>query len=457
MGSISDLKHVAVKIEGGGDVFVLDNGAVIDAEADAMLQALHSRSTGGFLKHLDLLEKKGADNFMSKFYVGYGHKSIGDCGTTTIFLEGISMLAAKAIQHSKLYNGQEASTRYVDFSKQAFIDPTSSDLGNAILEKQREFYLSLSEPVQAHLKELFPITEGDKENTYNKAIEARAFDIARGFLPSGASTNIAWHSNLRQIADRLLFLRHHPLAEVRNVALAIEKAVMIKYPNSFSTKRYEDTEAYQDEIAKNYYYHNDQQRELTIDSSNIDSEKLNAYRELIEARPMKTEFPTSLNLLGDIKCSFKLDFGSFRDLQRHRALNQRMPLITFDLGFNKFYLESLPNDTLKRALSHLAEIELMVKDLDLSREDMQYLIPMGFNTANSFTGTLPALVYMVELRATRFVHPTLRAVAQDIAKYIRDEMNIPMHLDQEAGMFDVRRGEHDIVIEDDVVQPPVAV
>jgi hypothetical protein len=30
------------------------------------------------------------------------------------------MLGAKAIQDSKLYNGQEASTRYVDFSKQKF-------------------------------------------------------------------------------------------------------------------------------------------------------------------------------------------------------------------------------------------------------------------------------------------------------------------------------------------------
>jgi len=72
---------------------------------------------------LEVLAEKGADNFMSKFYVGYGHKSIGDCGSITLFIEGVSMLGAKAIQDTKLYNGQEASTRYIDFSKQPILNP----------------------------------------------------------------------------------------------------------------------------------------------------------------------------------------------------------------------------------------------------------------------------------------------------------------------------------------------
>jgi hypothetical protein len=36
------------------------------------------------------------------------------------------MLVAKAIQDNKLYSGQEASTRYVDFSKQKFINVANS-------------------------------------------------------------------------------------------------------------------------------------------------------------------------------------------------------------------------------------------------------------------------------------------------------------------------------------------
>jgi thymidylate synthase ThyX len=112
----------------GINIFILDTDSRINAEAEAMLQALHSRSTGGLLEHLKVLEKKGAANFMSQFYVGYGHKSIGDCGSITIFVEGCSMLAAKAIQDSKLYNGQEASTRYIDFSQQPMINPLGSEI-----------------------------------------------------------------------------------------------------------------------------------------------------------------------------------------------------------------------------------------------------------------------------------------------------------------------------------------
>ena len=96
--SIESLKHTVKELNGGGMVMILDTGAVIGPESQAMIQALHSRSTGGVKHHLEILAKKGAENFMANFYVGYGHKSIGDCGTITLFIEGISMLAAKAIQ-----------------------------------------------------------------------------------------------------------------------------------------------------------------------------------------------------------------------------------------------------------------------------------------------------------------------------------------------------------------------
>jgi len=73
---------------------------------------------------------------------------------------------------------------------------------------------------------------------------------------------------------------------------------------------------------------------------------------------------------------------------------------------------------------------------------------MGFNTSNYFTGDLPAIVYMVELRATRFVHPTLRHRAAEMANIIESEFKnegLMIHLDKDMDRFDVKRGEHDIV------------
>ena len=98
----------------------------------AMLQALYSRSPASVVDHLDKVLAAGSGKFMERYYVGYGHASIGDCGVTTLFIENYSMLAAKAIQDNPLYSGQEASTRYLDFAQQPMIDPYNHPASSAI-------------------------------------------------------------------------------------------------------------------------------------------------------------------------------------------------------------------------------------------------------------------------------------------------------------------------------------
>ena len=90
------------------EIFVIDGHDVPSPEDTAMLHALYSRSPKSVQEHLKQVREKGSSAFHKKFYVGFGHKSIGDCGTTSIFIENVSMLAAKAIQDNPLYNGQEA-------------------------------------------------------------------------------------------------------------------------------------------------------------------------------------------------------------------------------------------------------------------------------------------------------------------------------------------------------------
>ncbi len=282
MTDLEKLQHKSAELKNNGEVIVLDTGSVITAEDQAMIQALHSRSTGGLRSHLRKLAKVGSGNFMKNFYVGYGHKSIGDCGTTTMFVEGVSFLAAKAIQDFALYSGQEASTRYIDFSEQDFIDPTRTEPGGELLEMQRAFYLAAQTPTREMLREMHPRGDED-EKKYDKAINARTFDITRGLLPAGGATNLAWHANLRQAADRLLFLRHHPLPEVQEIALGLEDVLKQHHPHSFNHKKYPETEDYQDAIATHLFYHDpDSPENPLVDLSKIDRRTLNQFRDLIE-------------------------------------------------------------------------------------------------------------------------------------------------------------------------------
>jgi len=445
------LRHSTEKLKQKNSfVLVINNGAEIDGQAEAMLQALHSRSTGGIKNHLRILKEKGADNFMEQFYVGYGHKSIGDCGSATVFVEGVSMLVAKAIQDWRLYSGQEASTRYVDFSKQIFLNPAKTKAGEQILENWREFYLKSQKPVQEHLKEKYSRQKNENENIYDKAIVARAFDITRSWLPAGATTNVSWRMNFRQFADELMLLRYHPLEEVRDVAEKTEKALKKMYASSFGHERFPKTEKYNKFLMeKKYYFENTKAKNFQVLFNGIDKKLLNNYATVLKQRPLKAEFPTAIAECGVVGYEFLLDFGSFRDLQRHRAVAQRMPLLTLRHGFNEWYLESLPKDLRKEAKEFLKQQVKSIKQLKVNKFDKQYYIPMGYQVPCRVIGDLKALVYLVELRSTRFVHPTL---VKQILKMIKDlkrkfsNYGLVIHQDDEPNRFDVRRGEQDIIV-----------
>jgi len=442
--------HVIKKLSNGGFILVLNTQAKIDGQAEAMLQALHSRSTGGIKHHLKILKEKGAENFMKRFYVGYGHKSIGDCGSATVFVEGISMLAAKAIQDWRLYSGQEASTRYVDFSRQKFLDSTGTKEGKEILENWRKFYLRLQKPLREYLKKQFPRQKKEKEEIYEKAINARAFDIARAFLPAGATTNVAWRMNFRQFADELMLLRHHPLEEVRDIAEKTEMALKNMYSSSFGQERFPQTEKYNEYwMRKKYYYENKKVKNFKLLYDNINRKLLVNYRDILEKRPKKTELPTMIGECGTLAYEFLLDFGSFRDLQRHRAIVQRMPLLVLDHGFNPWYLNALPSELKKEAEEFIKAQEKKIKKMKISKEERQYFIAMGYRVPCRFAGDLKALVYLAELRSTRFVHPTLvEQILKMIAslKKLFAKDGLIFHLDEEPNRFDVQRGEQDIII-----------
>lgn len=449
---VLDLTHSTRDIPGGGFVLVLNTGAVITPEAEAMLQALHSRSVGGIREHLKTLAVKGPQKFMESYYVGYGHKSIGDCGTTTIFIEGVSMLVAKAIQDWLLYSGQEASTRYIDFANQSFIDPVGSHDSHRILERWRTFYLAAQEPVREHLRKLFPRANGEDEKVYEKAIYARSFDILRGFLPAGAATNLAWHTNLRQAADHIGLIRYHPLSEVRVVAEAIESALQEAHPSSFGHKRYEATERYRNFWMRTGYYFLDRSIksvEPKIARDSIDRELLrDEYAQFLKNRPPKTELPKQMAECGTMQFEFLLDFGSFRDIQRQRSVIQRMPLLTSHFRMHPWYLASLPEEEREAGQSLVVRQCADITTVPANLLERQYYYPMGMLVPCRLTGDLPALVYIAELRAQATVHPTLQETALAMANMLEEKfggMGLTLHVDRNPGRFSLKRGTHDIV------------
>lgn len=74
---------------------------------------------------------------------------------------------------------------------------------------------------------------------------------------------------------------------------------------------------------------------------------------------------------------------------------------------------------------------------------------MGYAVPVSLTGDLSAFTYLVELRSTPFVHPTLQKRALEMAKVLEDTFGgcgLKLHVDYDTlGRFDAKRGNHDIM------------
>jgi thymidylate synthase ThyX len=457
-------------------IFIHDD---IHPEDCAMLQALYSRSPDSVVNHLEKVKAAGSGKFMSQFYVGYGHASIGDCGSTTIFLENYSMLAAKAIQDNPLYSGQEASTRYLDFNVQPLYDPYNHPASRAILDGWMALYNRTMPQLQAALKKQYPFdpTRYKSEKVWENATKARAFDILRGFLPIGTTTLFSWSTNLRQARDQLMRLKFHPLPEIRQLARDLFGQIRQKYPNSFTGEemaengRYAQRDAYaQAEAGREHFVSRAdllkrgrltaadearlKQGEMVVDRRALDLDSLRANEKAaLAGRPSGAALSRRFIQYGTYNLYFKLDFGSFRDIQRHRNGLGQVPLVENWCGILPWYSQQLEEhlgDGYPAFAAEVARLFAAIPALPAQGVQTtpwldQYLHPMGTAVLCHAAYTVPQVLYVAELRSQKTVHPTLRPIAQAMGQVLAHDLpGLALYLDTDADGWNAKRGEQTI-------------
>lgn len=444
-------------------VLIVDD---LSPEDVAMLQALYSRSAESVEVHLEKVKASGSGKFMQNYYVGYGHKSIADCGSTTLFVENVSLLCAKAIQDWPLYSGQETSTRYIDMSKQRVIDPIKSPTSRLIVDEWMNFYTTKQEPVAAHVRAQYPRRPDEKEDAYERAVKARTFDILRGFLPAGITTQLSWHTNLRQAGDHLAWLIEHPAPEVRDIARQMRQLLATHYSSSGAGMSLPAVAGIQNsdgtaerlkwvaEAASEWSYSIDA-KDCPVGDQMFESIRFAisaAHLDLLKKRPRGCVLPHWMTDFGRASFDFSLDFGSYRDLQRHRNGVVRMPLLDTSLGFEPWYLDQLDKQTRRDAEKLIAlQTDRIRSDLGISpdvsatRVEKQYITALGYRVPCVVTMALPALLYFLELRTQKTVHPTLRTRALQMAKrFTAMWPDLALHIDRDPDDWTVRRGNQTI-------------
>ena len=399
-------------------------------EDNAMLQAMYSRSDKSIKERIKDLEKLDSGKFMSQYYVGYGHGSIGDCGSVTVYIEEVSMVASVAIQHHMLYNGQEMSTRYIDFRNQGFYNPLSGTEHERtfaeLYEKFREFYVSVQDDLTDRYAKEYPYSmysaDGVNERVWRNAVKAKALDKAREFIPVCTHTSLSLHgsiSALRDNATRLLSIDYDGLTETAEIAKGLIDTLAENVPNSVGEM--EDFIKTADKILPACFVLDDfglnetnsttSAKVVSLSSPDIpDSDELSyhhALRSCLRTGGDKTRFPIGVSILDPrITVLGVMSYGAYRDVHRHRTLYRDCSLPTLSSSKFSNCLNYLSDE---RKQEFIDLVNLANDKLGgLEGEPVNYLAILGTPVTVALSGQLDAWNYFISLRSGPSVHYDVR-------------------------------------------------
>ncbi len=130
-----------------------------------------------------------------------------------------------------------------------------------------------------------------------------------------------------------------------------------------------------------------------------------------------------------------MDYGAYRDVQRHRMATQTMQPLSPTLGFARAAeWEAFGYaDRFDALMARAAHTFTQMQEAGLTHE-AAYALPLATRVRALFTWNLREVTHFVELRSARQGHPSYRKVAQDvyyavaaeyplIARYLRPNLN----------------------------------
>jgi thymidylate synthase ThyX len=394
-----------------------------------------------------------ARQFHEKWVVGYGHASVAEHAVVHLAIEDVSIIATKIIEDSRLASYTEKSTRYVLFDDDRFyrVPRLMSSPYASLYEDTVRFLLktygTLVPPLVEHIKATVPQRGGQSERAHDTACRAKAYDLLRYLIPACTLTNLGMTINARALEHLLTKLFSHPLDEVRHVAVLMKQEAMKIVPTLL---KYADYNVYlaETEQALQQLSREVLTRETAIDTPTVSlvrypddaEEQLTAailyryshlaWRQVCEQvsklsptrrqdiidEYLKRRGPHDqpLRALEHLYYTFDivLDFGAFRDIQRHRMATQTRQDLSIDYGY------SLPEELIAYGLQQ-PFVDGMARAADAYTQiaaefplEAQYVLPLAYRVRVLFTWNLRELCHFIQLRSAKQGHPSYRSIAQ---------------------------------------------
>ncbi|HVB76776.1 MAG TPA: FAD-dependent thymidylate synthase [Candidatus Nitrosotalea sp.] len=406
-----------------------------------------------------------AESFYERVLVGYGDDSVAELAGAHLALEGVSTLAAKSLEGSRIgISPLEKSTRYVRF------DRPGSD-GRSLYHRAPELdhpayepsmdrlfsaYSELLEPLIESIRLRHPHTADESERAWRSATRAKALDLLRGLLPASTLTNLGLYGNGRALEYLITKMAADPLPECRSLALQMQAELNSVIPAFVrralderhgrpAADRLRDIQQRVGRLAPAPRPRPDAAGVRLLDfdpgaeekvvvaalfpHSDLGWEELRAelpdpgavLDAVLDGRQNRRQrLPRALE---QAVYGFEVvaNFAAYRDLQRHRMLSQDRQLLGVDLGYD--VPEQLSEYGLQdafRAAIEQAESAQRLMSSAIGPELAQYAVPLAYRVRWYIRANLREIVHLCELRTTPQGHPDYRRLAQQMFRLVAE-------------------------------------
>jgi thymidylate synthase ThyX len=438
-----------------------------------------SRSTTPFDQNVDDVTLEKAADFHEKWVVGYGHNSVAEHAVASVAFQNIPQTVIKVLEDTRLASFTEKSSRYQVFTRDRVAVPDSLIVSDHAPKVKDLFdhlyglYESLFPELTALMRGRFPKPDDMSDGAYNAATKGRVCDVVRYLLPAAAVGSLGMTANARTWEYVIVKLLSSPDPLARQVGRELKAVLrggpdmdrdaalhemplptLLKYadPRPYIT----ETPVVLQQVAKDILGDGSATCRVATPDRPVAMTMDDPEAELRIAAALVTRYgraPHALaltRLRGDatsvenvIRAALQgrgphdaplrefehaffqheivMDYGAWRDIQRHRICTQTNQSLGTDLGYDiPEEIETIGHSGEWRYV--LDEAALLYDQLMASGFEVEapYVVPMAYRRRLVVGWNLREIFHFVELRSGKKGHPSYRRIAQEVWRTLQE-------------------------------------
>lgn len=420
------------------------------------------------------LQLERAEKLYERVFSGYGDDSVAQLGGAHLACEQASNLLTKVLERGRIAAYLEQSTRYIYYDQKLgdnfrYLVPPEVK-GSALeaeyvaeMDRLFETYSAVVQVCKTHFEKKFPRQQGDSLGVWRSSIRAKACDAARGLLPASTTSNLGIFATGQSYEMMLLRMRAHPLAEareyadmmlaeLRHVIPSFVKRVDMPDRGGVWSEYFANIRSEMEDITGRMQEEPADVPEVQLTQWDADAESKLAAAALYEfsdlpdsqlerlaaAMPAAERDRVLKAYIGNrsnrrhhpgrafersfYRFDILSDFGSFRDLQRHRMLTIDWQRLSPAFGYNvpEAVEDNGLSDTWHESMSRMTALHGKLEEA-FGSDAAQYAVPFAFKLRYYMQMNAREAFHLLELRTAQQGHADYRRICQEMHRLIREQ------------------------------------